>query len=92
MVVGNFAEILSGKIGRTKLIEYKIRVTQPQPIALNPYPYPHAKQQMIDDMLQDMKRQGLIEPSTSSWVAPIVLVRKKDGSQRGACKFLARWI
>jgi hypothetical protein len=29
-----------------------------------------------------MHQQGLIEPSTSPWSSPIVLVRKKDGGLR----------
>ena len=32
--------------------------------------------QHVDDMLQD----GLIQPSTSPWAAPTVLVKKKDGT------------
>ena len=34
--------------------------------------------QRVDDMLQ----HGVIQPSTSPWAAPIVLVKKKDGTTR----------
>lgn len=34
--------------------------------------------QVVDDML----KQGVIEPSTSPWASPIVLVKKKDVSTR----------
>ena len=30
-------------------------------------------------MLKDMLKRGVIEPSSSPWISPIVLVKKKDG-------------
>ena len=35
-----------------------------------------------DEVLQDLKEMqenGIIEPSTSEWLTPIVLLKKKDG-------------
>lgn len=77
-----YSEVFSGKIGRTKLIDHEIRLKTTTPIALNPYPYPTEKQNIINDMIRDMEEQGLVEPSTSPWAAPIVLAKKKDGSFR----------
>jgi len=36
----------------------------------------------VEKELQEMLAQGIIEPCTSEWAAPIVLVKKKNGSLR----------
>ena len=36
----------------------------------------------VRKLLDDMLERGVIEPSTSPWASPIVLVRKKDGMTR----------
>lgn len=45
-----------------------------------PYRLPHAYREIVQKELQEMQRDGTIEPSTSEWASPIVLVPKKDGS------------
>jgi len=36
----------------------------------------------ISDNVDNLLRQGIIEPASSLWASNIVLVRKKDGSHR----------
>ena len=43
---------------------------------------PFALQCDVDQMVGDMLEQGVIQPSTSPWASPVVLVRKKDGGMR----------
>lgn len=49
-------------------------------------PYRHspqpAERKIIEEEVAKMLELGLIEPSTSEWASPIVLVRKKDSSTR----------
>ncbi|KAL7851978.1 hypothetical protein SRHO_G00177630 [Serrasalmus rhombeus] len=39
-------------------------------------------QHLIKGKMEDMIRKGIIQPSTSPWAAPVVLVPKKDGGTR----------
>ena len=36
----------------------------------------------LKKQIQELFDKGLIRPSTSPWVAPVLLVKKKDGSQQ----------
>ncbi len=59
-----------------------IRVSDPQPCRGPRYRYPEQAKQIIADMLKDMEERDIIEPSTTAWLSPIVLVNKPDGSKR----------
>ena len=64
------------------LCEHRINTQDAAPIRQPPRRLPSAKQQEAAQAIEEMKRDGVIEPSVSPWAAPIVLVRKKDGSTR----------
>ena len=43
---------------------------------------PHAYRELVHKEIQEMLDEGMIEPSSSEWTSPIVLVNKKDGTLR----------
>ena len=77
----------SDDIGNTKLVEHHIDTGDAKPIKLRPYRIPLSKRLEAENEIKKMSAAGIIEPSSSCWCAPIVMVTKKDGSIRFCCDF-----
>jgi len=52
------------------------------PIHHPPYRVPHVYRDSVKAELDKMLERGIIEPSSSQWAAPLVLVKKKDSTLR----------
>ncbi|GJW83721.1 putative reverse transcriptase domain-containing protein [Tanacetum coccineum] len=52
------------------------------PLAQAPYRLAPSKMQELSNQLQELADRGFIRPSTSPWGAPVLFVKKKDGSFR----------
>lgn len=77
-----FSDVMQNKLGLTDLTEHKIDTGSANPVRLPPYRLPHAYRATVRSELKEMLERGIIEKSSSEWAAPIVLVKKKDGSIR----------
>lgn len=69
-------------MGRTSRVKHKIDTGASRPIRQSARRLPISKMKEAAKAIDDMKEQGIIEPSSSPWAAPIVLVKKKDGTSR----------
>ena len=43
---------------------------------------PFAVRQEVAKQLKDMQQAGVLQPSSSPWASPVVMVRKNDGTHR----------
>ncbi|KAJ9536144.1 LOW QUALITY PROTEIN: hypothetical protein OSB04_un000677 [Centaurea solstitialis] len=53
-----------------------------RPIAKSPYRLAPSEMQELSSQLQELLDKGFIRPSSSPWGAPVLFVKKKDGSFR----------
>ena len=64
------------------VIEHKIDLTDEGPIRCKPYPLPYAKRGEIREEIKNMMDTGIVKESSSPYASPLVVVKKKDGSNR----------
>ena len=69
-------------VGETSLIEHPIDTGNAEPIALQPHRINQSERDELWRQLQILVEVGFIRESTSPRAAPIVLVKKKNGSWR----------
>ena len=69
-------------IGKTGLEQHRIPTGDAKPIKLPPRRAPLHMQEEVDEQIQKMLDQGVVEKCQSPRAAPLVIIKKKDGSNR----------
>ena len=82
-----FTDVLTDVPGETNLVEHKIKLTSDQPVRTKQYPLPFAMTEIIKEETKKMLDMGIIEPSNSAYMSPVVLVKKSDQSIRFCIDF-----
>ena len=70
------------ELGQTNVVHMNIDTGSHPPIRQRPYRTPFAQRPLVEQHIASMIDANVIEPSTSPWASPIVIVPKKDGSKR----------
>ncbi|GKB09774.1 putative reverse transcriptase domain-containing protein [Tanacetum coccineum] len=77
-----FPEDLSG-LPPTRQVEFQIDlIPGAAPVARAPYRLAPSEMKELSEQLQELSDKGFIRPSSSPWGAPVLFVKKKDGSFR----------
>ncbi|GJY87168.1 putative reverse transcriptase domain-containing protein [Tanacetum coccineum] len=77
-----FPEDLSG-LPLTRQVEFQIDlVPGAAPVARAPYRLAPSEMKELSEQLKELSDKGFIRPSSSPWGAPVLFVKKKDGSFR----------
>ena len=77
-----YTEVFSDISGKTDMIEHKIELTDNNPVRSRPYPLPYALRENLKREIEDMLSLEIIRKSNSPFASPIVVVKKKDVSDR----------
>ncbi|GJY51896.1 putative reverse transcriptase domain-containing protein [Tanacetum coccineum] len=77
-----FPENLSG-LPLTRQVEFQIDlIPGAAPVARAPYRLAPSEMKELSEQLKEQSDKGFIRPSSSPWGAPVLFVKKKDGSFR----------
>ena len=68
--------------GETDLVEMEIHTKDAAPRKVPARRMPFAVCQEVARQLKNMQQARVIQPSSSPWASPVVMVRKKDGTHR----------
>ncbi|KAI2664186.1 Retrovirus-related Pol polyprotein [Labeo rohita] len=76
------SDVCTDVLGKTSVLTHRIYVTQDVPIKQKPYRVSPTRQKVIKQLIDKMIEADVIEPSSSAWASPLVLIPKKTGGYR----------
>ena len=77
-LLAKFKMVMSGKCGRTSVCQLHIHIRGDTPVRQQPYQLPHVYREAVEKEVETMLAEGIIEPCTSEWASPVVVVKKDN--------------
>ena len=68
--------------GATDLVQHHIKLISDEPVRSRPYPVPYSIRESLRRDIADMIKMGVIRESSSPYASPVVVVKKKDNTNR----------
>ena len=82
LLTTKFSGVMQSTSGKIEVCYHQIDTEDNRPVRLQSYRKSHTYRESVQKEIEELKEQEIIVPSESEWVAPIVLVGKKDRSLR----------
>ena len=86
-LVQRYPDVLTDIPEETDVIQHQIKLTDYTPIRCKPYPLLYAVREDLRNEVHGMLEMGVVRLSTLPYTSPIVMVKKKDGSNRVCIDF-----
>ncbi|KAL9963057.1 hypothetical protein ACROYT_G032222 [Oculina patagonica] len=77
-----FSSLFTEAPGTTNLVQHHIKLTSEEPVRSKPYPVPYSLRESLKEDINDMIKMGVVRESNSPYSSPVVVVKKKDGTNR----------
>ena len=77
-----FTNLFTEAPGATDLVQHHIKLISDEPVRSRPYSVPYSLRESLRKDIADMIKMGVIRESSSPYASPVVVVKKKDNTNR----------
>ena len=81
-LANHFQSLFTEASGTTSSAQHDIKLISDQPVRSRPYPVPYSLRESLKKDITDMTKMGVIRESSSPYASPVVVVKKKDNTNR----------
>ena len=82
-----YPDVFTEMPGETDVIQHRVKLTDVRSIPFKPYPLPCTMIKIKIIKMDSMLEMGVVRPSESPYASPIIIIKKKDGSNRVCVDF-----
>ena len=82
-----FHDLKAAEFKGTDIVEHRVITGDARPVRKAQYRVPYAVREEMEGLVRTMLKKGVIEPSTSPWSTPAILVPKKSPDGRPKYRF-----
>lgn len=78
----DYFAIKLNEVGKTSATEISIKLTDDIPVAYRPYRLSFSDRKKVREIVDELPENNIIRESTSPYLSPVLLVKKKNGEMR----------